>query len=53
MGRKSTLFRISQLFEKGLLKPVVDKVFPLKEADKAHQYLEEGKHFGKIVLKVV
>ncbi len=52
MGRKSTLFRISQLFEKGLLKPVVDKVFPLKEADKAHQYLEAGKQFGKVVLRV-
>lgn len=52
MGRKATLFRIAKLFEQGKLKPVVDKVFPLKDAEKAHQYLEEGKHFGKVVLKV-
>jgi len=52
MGRKSTLFRIAKLFERGKLKAVVDKVFPLREAEKAHQYLEGGKHFGKVVLKV-
>jgi NADPH:quinone reductase-like Zn-dependent oxidoreductase len=52
MGRKSTLFRIAKLFEEGKLKPVVDKVFPLEEGEKAHRYLEEGKHFGKVVLNV-
>jgi len=52
MGRKATLFRIAELFGRGLLKPVVDKIFPLKEGNKAHEYLESGKHFGKVVLKV-
>lgn len=52
MGRRATLFKITELFERGLLKPVVDKVFPLKEAAQAHRYLEESKHFGKVVLKV-
>jgi NADPH:quinone reductase-like Zn-dependent oxidoreductase len=52
MGRKSVLFRVARLFERGLLKPVVDKVFPLEEVQKAHEYLESGKHFGKVVLKV-
>jgi NADPH:quinone reductase-like Zn-dependent oxidoreductase len=52
MGRKSVLFRVAELFERGLLKPVVDKTFPLERAEEAHRYLEEGKHFGKIVLKV-
>ncbi len=52
MGRKSVLFRVAELFERGILKPVVDKVFPLKEAGQAHRYLEEGKHFGKVVLKI-
>jgi len=52
MGRKSVLFKVAELFERGLLKPVVDKVFPLKEGEKAHKYLEEGKHFGKVLLKV-
>ena len=52
MGRKATLFRIAELFERGLLKPVIDRVFPLREGEKAHQYLESGNHFGKVVLKV-
>ncbi|MEZ0225153.1 MAG: NAD(P)H-quinone oxidoreductase [Alphaproteobacteria bacterium] len=34
------------------IKPVVDRVFPLEEAQNAHDYLESGHHFGKIVLKV-
>ncbi len=52
MGRKAVLFRVSELFERGLLKAVVDKVFDLKEGERAHRYLEEGKHFGKVVLRV-
>ena len=33
------------------LKPVVDRVFPLSQAKEAHEYLERGEQFGKIVLK--
>lgn len=36
----------------GRLKTVVDKVFPLAEAAEAHRYLEQGKQFGKVLLKV-
>ncbi len=36
----------------GSLKSIVDKVFPLTEAAEAHKYMEEGRNFGKIVLKV-
>lgn len=52
MGRRATLFKITELFERGVFKPIVDKVFPLKEAPEAHRYLEESKHFGKVVLRV-
>jgi len=34
------------------LKPVVDRVFPLEEAQRAHEYLERGEQFGKVVLRV-
>jgi NADPH:quinone reductase-like Zn-dependent oxidoreductase len=34
----------------GRLKPVVDKSFPLSEARAAHEYLEAGKQFGKVIL---
>ncbi len=52
MGRRSTLFKITELFERGLLKPVVDRVFKLEEAPQAHTYLESSQHFGKVVLQV-
>ncbi|MFN3598287.1 MAG: zinc-binding dehydrogenase [Aquificaceae bacterium] len=52
MGPRADLFKITELFERGLLKPVVDKVFPLEKAQEAHRYLEESRHFGKVVLKV-
>ena len=32
------------------LKPVIDKVFPLKDAARAHARMESGEHVGKIVL---
>jgi putative PIG3 family NAD(P)H quinone oxidoreductase len=33
--------------------PVMDMIFPLKEAWRAHERMEEGDHIGKIVLDVV
>ena len=34
------------------LKPVVDSVFPLEKAADAFRHMEQGKHFGKIVISV-
>lgn len=39
-----------QDLEKGKLKIQVDKMFPLKEANKAHYFLQNGKPFGKVIL---
>jgi NADPH:quinone reductase-like Zn-dependent oxidoreductase len=33
-------------------KPVLDKIYPLRDAAKAQQRLEAGKQFGKIVLRI-
>jgi putative PIG3 family NAD(P)H quinone oxidoreductase len=38
--------------ETGQIKPVIDSVFPLADAAKAHARMEGGAHFGKIVLEV-
>jgi putative PIG3 family NAD(P)H quinone oxidoreductase len=38
--------------EQGLLKPVIDSVFPLQQAAEAHRRMESGDHVGKIVLTV-
>lgn len=52
MGTKQEFEQVFELFKSGKLKPVIDKVFPLKDAAKAQQKMEEGKHVGKIVLEI-
>ncbi|QYJ16479.1 Alcohol dehydrogenase [Rubrobacter xylanophilus DSM 9941] len=34
------------------LHPVVDRVFPFEEAGEAYDYLQSGRHFGKVVIRV-
>jgi NADPH:quinone reductase-like Zn-dependent oxidoreductase len=34
------------------LKPVVDSTFPLEKAAEAFRHMEQGKHFGKIVVSI-
>jgi len=38
--------------EEGLLKPVIDSVFPFEQAADAHRRMESGEHVGKIVLRM-
>lgn len=52
MGTKSELRTVLKLIEQGKLKPIVDKVWPLHAAALAHEYLENNKQFGKVVLTV-
>ena len=40
------------LLEERAVVPVMDRIFPLKEAWRAHERMEEGSHIGKIVLDV-
>lgn len=37
---------------KNPIRPVIDRVFPLRDAKLAHERLESGQHIGKIVLAV-
>ncbi|HEY1302113.1 MAG TPA: NAD(P)H-quinone oxidoreductase [Vicinamibacterales bacterium] len=39
------------LLEHGVVKPIVDRTFPLKDAAAAHRLMESSEHIGKIVLK--
>lgn len=41
------------LFAGKQIEPLISDVFPLSEAAQAHQAMEQGSHFGKIVLDVV
>jgi NADPH:quinone reductase-like Zn-dependent oxidoreductase len=43
---------VMKLVFMGRLKPVVDREFPLEEARKAHEVVERGDQFGKVVLRV-
>ena len=36
----------------GRIQPVVDKVFPFKEVNEAHAYMEENRNQGKIILSL-
>lgn len=38
--------------ESGDIKPIIDTVIPIEEADKAHKLMESNQTFGKIILKV-
>jgi NADPH2:quinone reductase len=40
------------LIEDGRFRPVIDRTFPLADAAKAHDYLEQGAHIGKVLLTV-
>lgn len=40
------------LFLSGKLQPVIDRVFPWEQVQQAHQYMEENRNIGKIVLRV-
>ena len=52
MGTKKELIDVLNFFPLGKLKPVIDIVYPLKEAAEAHKKMEERKIFGKIVLQI-
>jgi NADPH:quinone reductase-like Zn-dependent oxidoreductase len=52
MGEHRELLAAAPLFFEGRLGPVIDEVFPLAEAAAAHERLEAGRQFGKIVLAV-
>lgn len=46
------LSKIAELVEKEDILPVIDKVFPFEDAQKAIEYVETGRAKGKVVIKV-
>jgi putative PIG3 family NAD(P)H quinone oxidoreductase len=44
--------RVLPLFARGIVRPVVDRVFALDEVAEAHRLMESNANFGKIVLRV-
>jgi NADPH:quinone reductase-like Zn-dependent oxidoreductase len=52
MGTKDELRTVLKLVAQGRLRPAVDRIWPLHECSTAHNYLENAKQFGKVVLTV-
>ncbi|CAF3357121.1 unnamed protein product [Rotaria sp. Silwood2] len=46
------LGEITALIEAGIIRPVIDKVFPFAETNDAMSYVEAGRAKGKVVVKV-
>lgn len=46
------LNRLTELVEKGAVKPHIDKVFPLEQTKEAFEYLEKSHPRGKVVVKI-
>jgi len=52
MGTREDFEGAYELIARGAAQPIVDRVFPLEQAAAAHEYLEEGRQFGKVVLEI-
>lgn len=49
---KAFLGQFGDALRGGRIRPVLDSVYPLADADAAHRRMESSGHFGKIVLRV-
>ena len=52
MGTNTDMDRIVTLLNRGKLKAIIEKSFPLKKAGTAHERLTKRKVFGKILLTI-
>jgi tumor protein p53-inducible protein 3 len=46
------LARFGADLESGAVKPVIDRTFPIEQAEAAHEYMRENRNIGKIILTV-
>ena len=46
------LGQITVLIDSGIIRPVVDRVFPFDSTDEAMAYVEAGRATGKVVVQV-
>ena len=51
VGSRESFEAMNRAIEANNMRPVIDKVFPWTDAVAAIRYMQEGKHFGKIILK--
>lgn len=51
-GNGAQLSQITELIEAGVIRPVVDRVFPFEQLNEALAYVETGRAKGKVVVRV-
>lgn len=51
MGSRADLLRVLELVSQGRLRAVVDRVFGAEQVREAHEYLENGRQFGKVIVR--
>jgi NADPH:quinone reductase-like Zn-dependent oxidoreductase len=49
-GTYHDLMSLLKLVEQGHIRPIVDRTLPLEQIHEGHRLLEEGAHFGKVVI---
>lgn len=47
-----SLGRVARLVEEGLVRPVLDRAFPLAQTAQAHEFMEAGRARGKVVFDI-
>ena len=52
LGNREEFRQVVNFFCNTNMRPIIDQVFPLKDAAAAHERLERGEQFGKIVLHI-
>jgi len=50
--KEEELLALKTMIEEGKIKPIVDKVYPLKQAAEAHQRVETEQRLGSVVISV-
>jgi NADPH:quinone reductase-like Zn-dependent oxidoreductase len=52
VGSRNSFERMVDFMETNQVHPVVDRVFDFEDAPEAFEYMEQGKHFGKVCIKI-
>ena len=52
VGPRDQFVAMNEFMERNQIVPIIDRVFEMKDATGAFEYLASGKHFGKVVVRV-
>ena len=53
LGSREEFRQLLNFMRTSRIRPIIDQLFPLREAGAAQRRLEEGKQFGKVVLQIM